>query len=178
MPLVQAGADIMSSVTYQCHYDCTLLDIDPKKMTKMIQDGIRLAKTQHNKYVAASSGCYGAALADGSEYTGAYGNVTLEDLLEFHETKFQLMLKESPDAIAFETIPNLLECRAVATLLTQQESTVAHWISLACQNGSLLNDGSTLEDALDVLYELDPNAQYIHGVGINCCDSVPTLILF
>jgi homocysteine S-methyltransferase len=36
--------------------------------------------------VAASLGPYGAALADGSEYTG-YQNVSMEQLMDFHKRK-------------------------------------------------------------------------------------------
>jgi S-methylmethionine-dependent homocysteine/selenocysteine methylase len=84
-------------------------------------------------------------------------------------------MDESPDAVAIETIPNLLECRAVMTMLmTAQQQDCNHhlavWISLACQDGNLLNDGSRFEDALDVIQEMDPSAKY--GVGINCCDSL------
>ena len=41
--------------------------------------------------VAFSLGSYGAALADGSEFTGAYaGRVTEEQLLEFHRARIQV----------------------------------------------------------------------------------------
>jgi hypothetical protein len=50
----------------------------------MLQDGVHLAQqavqehrttttTGGTHYVVARMGCYGAALADGSEYTGHYG---------------------------------------------------------------------------------------------------------
>jgi homocysteine S-methyltransferase len=161
-----AGADILSTVTYQCHYNTG--EISDDVMTKMLRDGVQWAKTMSSAisssscYIAASSGCYGASLADGSEYTGDYGHdVTLSHLMDFHGRKFKVLAEESPDAVAIETIPNLLECRAVMTMLMEQECN---------QDGNLLNDGSRLEDALDVIQEMDPSAKY--GVGINCCDSL------
>ena len=174
-----AGADILSTVTYQCHYNTG--EISDDVMSKMLRDGVQWAKTMSSAvsssscYIAASSGCYGASLADGSEYTGDYGHdVTLSHLMDFHGRKFKVLAEESPDAVAIETIPNLLECRAVMTMLMEQECNHHHhlavWISLACQDGNLLNDGSRLEDALDVIQEMDPSAKY--GVGINCCDSL------
>jgi S-methylmethionine-dependent homocysteine/selenocysteine methylase len=81
-----------------------------------------------------------------------------------------VLTEELPNAVAIETIRNLLECRAVMKMLTEQDYNIAVWLSLACQDGDLLNDGSRLEDALDVILEMDPSAQY--GVGINCCDSL------
>jgi homocysteine S-methyltransferase len=164
-----AGADIVSTVTYQCHYNTGQISDD--RMTKMLRDGVQWSKSAVSCYIAASSGCYGASLADGSEYTGSYGdNVTLSHLMDFHRRKFKVLMEESPDAVAIETIPNLLECRAVMTMLIAQECNLAVWISLACQDGNLLNDGSRLEDALDIIQEMDPTAKY--GVGINCCDSL------
>jgi homocysteine S-methyltransferase len=91
--------------------------------------------------------------------------------MDFHRRKFVVLAEETPDAVAIETIPNLLECRAVMQMLTERDyNDVAVWISLACQDGDLLNDGSRLENALDIIHEMDPSAQY--GVGINCCDSL------
>jgi homocysteine S-methyltransferase len=164
-----AGADIISTVTYQCHFNTGV--ISDESMTKMLRDGVQWAKSAVSCYIAASSGCYGASLADGSEYTGYYGEkITLSHLMDFHRRKFMLLTEESPDAVAIETIPNLLECRAVMQMLTERDCNIAIWISLACQDGDLLNDGSRLEDALDVIHEMDPSAKY--GVGINCCDSL------
>lgn len=175
----QAGADIVSTVTYQCHFSEAIAGdkiVSDATMTEMLQKGVQWAK-QATKgtscLVAASSGCYGGALADGSEYTGAYGDVSLQQLKDFHRRKFQVLIEEPPDAVAIETIPNLLECRAVVeTLKEQSKPLVACWMSLACQDGERLNDGSRIEEALDIIHQLDPGAQFVHGIGINCCDSL------
>lgn len=90
----RAGSDIVSTVTYQCHYNCCgelLLqrgDVDGETraitandIETMLRDGIRLAREARcnvlrdstiskDLFIAASVGCYGAALADGSEYKG------------------------------------------------------------------------------------------------------------
>ena len=166
----EAGADILSTVTYQCHFEGN--QGSDERMTQVLRDGVKWAQQASRRYIAASSGCYGSALADGSEYTGAYGEITLQQLMDFHRRKFQVLAAESPDAIAIETIPDLLECRSVVTMLNEQETPITCWMSLACQDGDRLNDGSKLEDALDIIHEMDPNATYIHGVGINCCDSL------
>ena len=168
----QAGADILSTVTYQCHFAGT--EVNDERMAQMLRQGVSWAKQAVGEscFVAASSGCYGSALADGSEYTGAYGDVTQEQLMDFHRRKLQVLSEESPDTIAIETIPNLLECRAVVDILKEQETAIACWMSLACQDGDRLNDGSKFEDALDIIQELDPNVDYVHGIGINCCDTL------
>ena len=172
---LQAGADIVSTVTYQCHFHEEHHQVSDETMTKMMRDGVQWADeaTEGSScYVAASSGSYGGALADGSEYTGAYGDISLKRLKDFHRRKFQVFAAELPDAIAIETIPNLLECRAIVEMLKEQGTPITCWMSLACKDGNSLNDGSRLEDALDVIQQADPNAEYVHGIGINCCDSI------
>jgi homocysteine S-methyltransferase len=37
-------------------------------------------------------GCYGASLADGSEYVGRYG-LTVEQLLDFHRGRMELLVQ-------------------------------------------------------------------------------------
>jgi homocysteine S-methyltransferase len=96
----RAGSDIVSTVTYQCHYKCcgelllqqsnkkTVGDSDDERraitendVDQMLRDGIRLARearcnvlgdavASQDLFIAASIGCYGAALANGSEYRG------------------------------------------------------------------------------------------------------------
>ena len=158
---LQAGSDILTTVTYQCHYGA--LDRDPvleeSQMTELFQEGVRLAKAavearnnksdnySRRKYVVASSGCYGAALADGAEYTGKYPGMTHERLVEFHQCKSHALLEQRPDGLAIETIPSHAEVRAVCQVLKDLSSasikkatTPACWISLACRNSSELNE--------------------------------------
>jgi homocysteine S-methyltransferase len=68
--------------------------------------------------VAASIGCYGASLADGSEYRGDY-SLTLEELKEFHSRRLLLLAEEQPDVFACETVPCLREVEALLQLLMQ-----------------------------------------------------------
>lgn len=190
---LKAGSDIVTTVTYQCHYGVPGLEmvVTRTQMDQMIQDGISLAKesvakTNPGKLVVASTGCYGAALADGSEYTGNYGDMDRAGLVDFHLQKVQRMIAQQPDGIAIETVPNLEECHAIGEMLksskltasTQKHSSIACWVSLACQNGTQLNDGSMLWDALEALRSTDTEAKFIHAIGINCCDSLhmPSLL--
>ena len=175
---LEAGSDILTTLTYQCHYGVVGQEmvVSQSQMTQLLKWGVQLARTaidEEQKFVVASSGCYGAALADGSEYTGNYRNIDHLGLVQFHRKKIQTLLEQHPDGLAIETIPCLTECTAVCDVLSELQpihSASAFWISLACQNGSLLNEGQTLLDALQVLREKDPNADYVHAIGINCCD--------
>lgn len=74
---------------------------------------------QPRPLVAASIGCYGAALADGSEYRGDYGEaVGVDGLKDWHRERFRV-LAGSPgtDFVAFETVPCLREVEAILSLL-------------------------------------------------------------
>lgn len=144
--------------------------------------------SNRDSYVVVSLGCFGACLADGSEYRGNYGR-TLQELIAFHEIRFQTIMKllQSDnynlrvDGIAFETVPCSLEVTAIIHVLKSwkgeqiringdsYDDQVAIWISLACKNGSMLNDGTLLSTVLDKIESLDDD-ELIHGIGINCCD--------
>ena len=184
--------DIISTVTYQCHYlNCphhsSYVTNRPKseifkesEIDELLRKGVHLANearrmiNQDNaipkitRYVVASIGCYGGALADGSEYRGNYG-ITVQDLIRFHERRFGIFLSNpNIDGIVFETIPCVVECEAIISLLSQERKK-AVWISMACRDGEHLNDGSSLTLALDRIDQLDPHAHLVDGVGVNCC---------
>ena len=175
------GADIASSVTYQCHFgtQSTPCPVKPAAvMVQMIHDGLRLAheaatSTGMNHHVVASMGCYGAALADGSEYNGDYGIISKEHLKDFHRRKLRVVAhgEYSPDAIAFETVPNAMEVVAIIELLQEQRLTIPCWLSLACRNESELNDGTKVTTILKEIQTLDPDSTILAGIGFNCCDS-------
>jgi S-methylmethionine-dependent homocysteine/selenocysteine methylase len=198
-----AGSDILTTVTYQCHYGVKGVEsvVDDDQMTKLIEWGVQLGKQaveeerNNNKsqqqqqqqqqalFVVGSSGCYGAALADGSEYTGNYGSVDRIGLEDFHRRKIETFLKMGLlNGLAIETIPCVRECEAVCNVLSTLSSSsssssstinndVACWISLACRDGVSLNEGAPILTALDIIRQKDPTAQYVHAIGINCCDS-------
>eukprot|EP00522_Entomoneis_paludosa_P011441 CAMPEP_0172452506 /NCGR_PEP_ID=MMETSP1065-20121228/10150_1 /TAXON_ID=265537 /ORGANISM="Amphiprora paludosa, Strain CCMP125" /LENGTH=424 /DNA_ID=CAMNT_0013204571 /DNA_START=103 /DNA_END=1377 /DNA_ORIENTATION=+ len=208
----EAGSHALSTVTYQCHYHtatwprhCPELQT-PEDMNDLWQQGIALAvqaaqeqrhknHANNNKdpdFVIASSGCFGAALANGAEYTGDYGpSQTIDTLMAFHQGKLDAIQRcgggddGGVDGIAIETVPSLLECQALAQLCSDQNSNNNDddnaslppiWISLACRNDSELNDGTPLPQALDVLETIPQNV--LPAIGLNCCDSLhlPALV--
>mmetsp|Transcript_31645 Transcript_31645/g.76791 ORF Transcript_31645/g.76791 Transcript_31645/m.76791 type:complete len:389 (-) Transcript_31645:61-1227(-) len=242
MDWLHAGVNIITTVTYQCHYGLVVSSENPPspqprpasaaagdKTTicsdddnnvgysvgmstdEMLRQGVSLARravkesnpaTMHSSnnivfptFVVASTGPYGAAMADGSEYTGQYPvEVTRDKLKEFHRRKASTILSNHPDGIAIETIPNLEEvgvvCEVMKELLQQQQyqqrqgddslspRTCCCWISFACKNDHELNDGHTVQEALDLIQLYDPDCEWISAIGVNCCDSayVPNLV--
>lgn len=144
----------------------------------MWADGVRLAKeakaaagAKQPVWIAASSGCYGASLANGAEYTGDYGDATYETIRMFHQSKLECIRTLDVDAVAIETIPSLAECQVLADLLQEGfvEKGTACWISLSCRNGSELNDGTPLTRALETFRSVP--SSLLPAIGLNCCDS-------
>ncbi|KAL0284609.1 UNVERIFIED_CONTAM: Homocysteine S-methyltransferase 2 [Sesamum calycinum] len=147
---LEAGANIIISASYQATLQgfeakglsrkegealleksvkiaCEARDIYYDRATKGSWDisGDVLTRKEHPVLVAASVGSYGAYLADGSEYSGIYGdNIGLETLKDFHRRRVQVLAESGADLIAFETIPNKLEAMAYAELL-EEEAVIA-----------------------------------------------------
>lgn len=122
--------------------------------------------------VAASIGPYGAAKADGSEYTGEY-DLDEEGLFRFHHRRFHLLAATRAELLACETIPSYEESKALAQLLKLVPDRFA-WFSFTCKDRKHISDGTPL--AL-CIRELEPIPQ-IAAVGINCTSPsfIPALI--
>ncbi|KAL7558625.1 hypothetical protein ACA910_019457 [Epithemia clementina (nom. ined.)] len=220
---INAGCNVISTVTYQCHYrheswpDTPMLQTDDQ-MTDLFRHGMSLARRavvdtalqqqqeqekqvqeqQRNRrlllpqerWIVVSSGCFGAALANGAEYTGDYGSdCTISRLIDFHRRKIQVVLQHhqhsAADGIAIETVPSLLECQSLVQFFKQgdddivrslRQQDIACWISLSCRNQSQLNDGTPLEDTLKVLSDISTCT--VQAFGLNCCDvaHLPALV--
>lgn len=119
--------------------------------------------------VAASIGPYGAYLADGSEYTGAY-DLDEAGLVAFHRRRWQILAETEADILACETIPSFDECRALAQLLQETAGRYA-WFAFSGRDSRHISDGSRLADCLAYLDRLEQVA----AVGINCTS--PTHVL-
>jgi homocysteine S-methyltransferase len=118
--------------------------------------------------VAASIGPYGAALADGSEYTGSY-DLDEDGLYLFHRRRFQILAETKADILACETIPSYSETRALISLLQQTPDRFA-WFSFSCRDGKRISDGTGLAICAEMLDGIDQ----VVAVGINC--TAPGLI--
>ena len=107
-------------------------------------------------------GPYGAYLADGSEYTGAYG-VDSATLREFHRERWHLFAESDADLLACETIPSLQEAEVLAELMRETPATWA-WLSVSCRDEGHLSDGTPVAE-LATLCDGVPN---LAAVGVNC----------
>jgi len=119
-------------------------------------------------FVAASVGPYGAFLADGSEYRGDYG-LSEDALIEFHRPRMAALVAAGADMLACETIPCLLEARALVRLLAEFPR-VSAWVSFSARDGAHICQGERLTDCVAFL---DDQPQ-VAAVGVNC--TAPTFI--
>lgn len=173
---LKSGANVIATASYQASF----IGFEKQGYTKeeaihYLQLSVDLAIEARNEFlssqngasmltplVAASLGPYGAALADGSEYTG-YQNISIEILMEFHKERLALIQKTEADIIAFETIPCVNEAIAIKNLLAEQPNKKA-WVSFSCKDEKHLCSGELFEEAVRVLND----SNEIVGIGVNC----------
>ncbi|KAH7522278.1 hypothetical protein FEM48_Zijuj07G0121400 [Ziziphus jujuba var. spinosa] len=115
--------------------------------------------------IAASVGSYGAYLADGSEYSGKYGDsVTLETLKDFHRSRVQILASAGADLIAFETTPNKLEAQAYAELLEEEGINIPAWFTFTSNDGINAASGDSILECASIA----DSCKQVVAVGINC----------
>ncbi|HET6444763.1 MAG TPA: homocysteine S-methyltransferase [candidate division Zixibacteria bacterium] len=182
-----AGADCIISASYQGTIEGFMSrDLSKDEAIDLLELSIDLAIEARDRFwadpsnridrvkpiVAASVGPYGAFLADGSEFTGDY-DLDEIGLLEFHRERWQILSSTDADILACETIPSLVEARALGQL-AEQDADRPLWISFSCKDGSRISDGTLLADVLCILEPIEN----IIAVGINCTapGHVPSLI--
>lgn len=178
---LQAGSDIVTTSSYQATLPgLTETGLTQKEAEQVIRLTVKLAKRARDKFwqslneeekkqriyplISGDIGPYAAYLADGTEYTGAYGTISKEELKAFHRSRIKLLLDEDIDLLALETIPNHLEAQALAELLDQEFPEAEAYISFTAQNGQTISDGTPAEE----LARIADHSQQILALGLNC----------
>lgn len=162
---LQAGADCIITASYQASVEGLMkLGFSEAKALDFIASSVdiaRSAKGSSRALVAASIGPYGAALADGSEFSGNYA-LDEEDLLKWHQPRFSRLAASEADLLALETIPSFAEARALARAL--RSSSRFGWMSFSCRDGAHLNDGTPIVECCRYL----AGHPKLLAVGVNC----------
>jgi homocysteine S-methyltransferase len=168
---IEAGADILITASYQASFDgFSRCGFSPQTSASLFQNSVHLARraahgadasTDHC-IVAASIGSIGATLEHGAEYVGDFG-LTEEELIEFHAPRIEALTHARPDLFACETLPSLLEARALVRILSSAPHIPA-WLSFTCANDATTCEGDAIE-ACAALAEASPS---VVAVGINC----------
>lgn len=172
-----AGADVAISASYQASFPgFARRGLDQNEATRLMGLSVELAQAARDEFwaeasnragrlrplVAASIGCYGAFLADGSEYRGDYG-LSRQELMDWHRPRMAALVATGPDLLACETIPSQLEAEALLALLTEFPDTPA-WISFSCQDESRVCHGEDFADCVAVA----ATSPQVVAVGVNC----------
>jgi homocysteine S-methyltransferase len=163
----RAGAVIATTASYQASFDgFAASGIDRADAERLLRRSVELAKIAREevggtRWVAASIGPYGAALADGSEYRGRYG-LTAAQLADWHRRRLEVLADAGADVLAVETIPDVDEAEALVGLV--RELGVPAWLSYTI-DGMHTRAGQPLADAFAVA----AGVRQIVAVGVNCC---------
>lgn len=182
LDFLRAGADIIQTNTYQASISGFMkhLNLSEEDSLNLILTAVDLAKEAvriyyeegdnagSKKSIVGTVGPYGAALHDGSEYTGAYDDGVTKDVIkDWHRPRIEALLKGGIDLFAFETVPNKNEAEALIELLGDYPQAKA-WISFSCsKDGESLVDGSKFKDVALRCWEKASPGQLI-AVGVNC----------
>ncbi len=171
---MEAGSKIITTATFQAALP-TLRStgLHRAEAEEFLRDAVALATRERDRFVhrhpghyrplvAASIGPYGAALCNGTEYTGAY-EISDKQLVSFHVERLRVLAATEIDLFAFETIPSLLEARVLLSLLEAIPQRWA-WLSFTCRDATHLADGNLLSEALEAAQDV-PN---LCAIGINC----------
>ncbi|HXV62868.1 MAG TPA: homocysteine S-methyltransferase [Vicinamibacteria bacterium] len=168
-----AGADVGTSASYQASFEgFGARGIDESGAEHLLRLSVDLVRRARERFwsdernragriaplVAASVGCYGAILHDGSEYRGDYG-LSRAELRTFHERRLRVLEDSGADIIACETVPCRLEAEALVSLLEAPA-----WISFSCRNEREVCHGEQFAECV----RLVSRASAVVAVGMNC----------
>lgn len=172
-----AGADVAITASYQASFaGFAARGLGAAEAAELMRLAVRLAIEARDAFwadpanrhgrprplVAASVGPYGAVLHDGSEYRGDYG-LSEDQLMAFHRPRLEVLAAAGADLLACETIPSLVEARALARLLSEMPG-VAAWVSFSCRDGGHTSHGEPI-GACGAMLEAYGQ---IAAVGVNC----------
>jgi S-methylmethionine-dependent homocysteine/selenocysteine methylase len=166
-----AGAQVATTASYQAtEQGFAAAGVGAPEARRLIALSVALAREgQGEGWVAGSVGPYGAMLADGSEYTGAYlAAMPVARLREFHRPRMLLLADAEVDVLACETVPGAAEAEA---LVEEADALgVPAWLSL-----TTVVDGDGVvrtrrgEPAAEV-FAMAADVPAVIAVGVNCTD--------
>jgi homocysteine S-methyltransferase len=166
----RAGAQIATSASYQASFEgFASRGLDRQEAAGLMRRSVDLARAARDqvagdgqaRWVAASAGPYGAALADGSEYQGRYGR-SVRELTAWHRPRLEVLAEAGPDVLALETVPDTDEAEALMAAIAGLG--VPAWLSYTVAGGRT-RAGQPLAEAFAVA----AGAPEVVAVGVNCC---------
>ena len=190
LDFLRAGAEVVLTASYQASVEgFARIGVERSEALELLARSVTVAREAVSEsvaegrapaLVAGSLGPYGAVLAGGEEYTGAYVDPGWRDgqpmdvaaLRAFHRERMAVLLAAGADVLACETLPALAEVEAV--LLAAQDLDATLWLSLSTVTAP---DGSVLTRRSEPASEAFAMARGVPGVvavGVNCSDPAGT----
>ncbi len=172
-----AGARVATTASYQVSAQgFAAAGLGAEAAERSLRRSVALAQDARDRsglagraWVAGSVGPYGAVLADGSEYTGAYagsGGLDLEALRRFHRPRLQALADAGADVLACETIPAALEVEAL--LLELADVDVPAWISLTTELDATGTVRTRRGERAQDVFTMVRDAPSVVAAGVNC----------
>jgi len=170
---IEAGAECILTASYQVsRMGYAELGLPPERADAALLRAVELARaaaaefSQRRVVVAASLGPYGAALHNGAEYHGDYG-ISFADLVRFHRERISILAtapnSQTPDLLAFETLPSLEEALAIGEALSAWPG-LAAWFSFTCRDGRHVAHGELLRECAAAVERFPQTV----AIGVNC----------
>jgi homocysteine S-methyltransferase len=166
-----AGAQVATTASYQVSVEgLAAAGLDVAEARRLVARSVHLAERgAPESWVAGSVGPYGAALADGSEYTGDYADeIGVDRLRQWHRPRMEWLADAGADVLACETVPAAAEAEA---LLAEADMLgVPVWLSL-----TTVVDGDGVvrtrrgEPAREV-FAMARDLDAVVAVGVNCTE--------
>ena len=166
---INAGADYISTSTYQVSYDrLQNMGYQSSEIKKVFQKSVDLVKeaikesgSKKEIKIVGSFGPFASYDPNASEYVGKY-NSTDDEIKNFHLNNINIIEETDLDIILYETIPCLREIKILSKILSQTNKEI--WISITCNENIEFRDGSSFKEACKIISQIDQ----ITTLGINC----------
>ena len=166
---INAGADYISTSTYQVSYD-RLQNMGYKsseikkvfqKSVDLVKEAIKESRSKKEIKIVGSFGPFASYDPNASEYVGKY-NSSDDEIKNFHLNNINIIEETDLDIILYETIPCLREIKILSKILSQTNKEI--WISITCNENIEFRDGSSFKEACKIISQIEQ----ITTLGINC----------
>ena len=166
---INAGADYISTSTYQVSYDrlqnMGYQSSDIKKVFQksidLVKEAIKESRSKKEIKIVGSFGPFASYDPNASEYVGKY-NSSDDEIKNFHLNNINIIEETDLDIILYETIPCLREIEILSKVLSQTNKEI--WISITCNENIEFRDGSSFKEACKIISQIEQ----ITTMGINC----------
>ena len=166
---INAGADYISTSTYQVSYDrlqnmgyqSSEIKKVFQKSVDIVKEAIKESRSKKEIKIVGSFGPFASYDPNASEYVGKY-NSTDDEIKNFHLNNINIIEETDLDIILYETIPCLREIKVLSKVLSQTNKEI--WISITCNENIEFRDGSSFKEACKIISQIEQ----ISTLGINC----------